>query len=339
MNSYLKKYPMRRLCQGLTLVELMIALVLSLLLMSGAISIFMSSKQTFKLEENVSRIQESMRYVASRFINDFAGGGFYGCAQSSKDGNSNVTNVVSYSGGDDWKTPLYDFAQPLIGVEGASGAPDSLTMHYAKAGVAVPVTTSMGSQTGSVPVDQNVATYSELEAGDIISVSDCDALAIFMLTNDPGNSGLLAHDTNTTLNNVSNSEAGIQHVFGDTRFSAATVYEMEAVNYQVLATGPVGSKISGLFATRLGGERQLLIAGVQDFQVTYGVDQDNDGSADRYTDWDSVGSANIDLITSLRIFLEINPGTPVADSQGKMADDETREFTFTIKLRNRGGTI
>ncbi|WP_039959708.1 PilW family protein, partial [endosymbiont of Riftia pachyptila] len=95
MNSYLKKYPMRRLCQGLTLVELMIALVLSLLLMSGAISIFMSSKQTFKLEENVSRIQESMRYVASRFINDFAGGGFYGCAQSSKDGNSNVTNVVS----------------------------------------------------------------------------------------------------------------------------------------------------------------------------------------------------------------------------------------------------
>ena len=42
-------------CRGLTLVELMISMVLSLMIMGGAISIFMGSKETFRLEEDLSR--------------------------------------------------------------------------------------------------------------------------------------------------------------------------------------------------------------------------------------------------------------------------------------------
>lgn len=44
--------------RGLTLVELMIGLVLSLMLMAGVLAIFSSTKQTYTLQESVSRVQE-----------------------------------------------------------------------------------------------------------------------------------------------------------------------------------------------------------------------------------------------------------------------------------------
>lgn len=49
--------------RGLTLVELMIAMVVGLLLLSGVIQIFLSSKQSYRLQEGFSRLQENGRFA------------------------------------------------------------------------------------------------------------------------------------------------------------------------------------------------------------------------------------------------------------------------------------
>ena len=49
-------------CQrGFTLVELMVALAVSLLLLAGVIQVYLSSKQAYRVQDNVARIQESGR--------------------------------------------------------------------------------------------------------------------------------------------------------------------------------------------------------------------------------------------------------------------------------------
>ncbi len=329
----------RRHNQGLTLVELMIAIVLSLILMTGATSIFMASKQTFNLEEDVSRVQENMRYVANRFSNDLAGSGFYGCFPSNRSSNTTVTNTVTNNGTSN-PTLLYDFSQVISGADGGTVGgvelPDQVAVHFALPGTEVPMNGTMGTQTGDVPVDANAQNYADLSRGDIVSVSDCNAVAVFLITAVPA--GSLNHDASTTIDGVSNFATGIEHVFGHIDFSSASVYKMDAVNYELRTQTAGGLTTSGLYATRLGdASPQELIAGVENFQVTYGIDLNADGTADRYVDWDAVGVA-INDVTSLHVTLTINPGDPVAQAQGRDAN-YTRDLEFTVKLRNRDGDI
>ncbi|RRS34473.1 MAG: hypothetical protein OI74_03125 [Gammaproteobacteria bacterium (ex Lamellibrachia satsuma)] len=150
--------------------------------------------------------------------------------------------------------------------------------------------------------------------------------------------GSLNHDASTTIDGVSNFATGIEHVFGHIDYSSATVYKMDAVNYELRTQTADGLTTSGLYATRLGDANpQLLIAGVENFQVTYGIDLNADGTADRFVDWDAVGVA-INDVTSLHVTLTINPGDPVAQAQGRDAN-YTRDLAFTVKLRNRDGDI
>ncbi len=329
----------RRHNQGLTLVELMIAIVLSLILMAGATSIFMASKQTFNLEEDISRVQENMRYVANRFSNDLAGSGFYGCFPSNRSSNTTVTNTVTDNGTAS-PTLLYDFSQVISGMDGGTVGgvelPDQVAVHFALPGTEVPMNGTMGTQTGDVPVDANAQNYADLSRGDIVSVSDCNAVAVFLITAVPA--GSLNHNATDTIGVVSNFATGIEHVFGHIDYSSASVYKMDAVNYQLQTRTVGGLTTSGLYATRLGDVNpQELIAGVENFQVTYGIDLNADGTADRYVDWDAVGVA-INDVTSLHVTLTINPGDPVAQAQGRDAN-YTRDLEFTVKLRNRDGDI
>ena len=68
MNSRLKKLssgsPRPIFCQsGLSLIELMVAITIGLLLLSGVFTIFMSNKQSYRVQENMGRVQENGRFA------------------------------------------------------------------------------------------------------------------------------------------------------------------------------------------------------------------------------------------------------------------------------------
>jgi type IV pilus assembly protein PilW len=54
---------MNRRQQGMTLIELMVALAIGAFLMIGAITVFMQSRTTFRVTESLSRLQENARFA------------------------------------------------------------------------------------------------------------------------------------------------------------------------------------------------------------------------------------------------------------------------------------
>lgn len=62
---------------GLTLVELMVALVMSLFLVGGILVMHLSSRATFLDTEQLSRIQENVRFASDYLIRDIRTAGFH----------------------------------------------------------------------------------------------------------------------------------------------------------------------------------------------------------------------------------------------------------------------
>lgn len=64
---------------GLSLVELMIALVISLVLMLGVVQVFMASQAASRLSEGASRVQENARFALDFLERDIRMAGHMGC--------------------------------------------------------------------------------------------------------------------------------------------------------------------------------------------------------------------------------------------------------------------
>src|SRR2546430_6052851 len=75
----------RRAVAGFSLVELMVAMTLSLILMAGALSILYSTKLTSAENERVARIQEAGRTAFELIRQDARSSGYAGCARPHTD--------------------------------------------------------------------------------------------------------------------------------------------------------------------------------------------------------------------------------------------------------------
>jgi len=92
-----------------------------------------------------------------------------------------------------------------------------------------------------------------------------------------------------------------------------------------------------LYAKRLGGPRQEILSGVEDLQISYGIDDTDppDGTSDRYISWDTIAEKDKDRIASLHIALTINSGKPIPGVTGISQDGFKEKIEFVVKLRNR----
>jgi type IV pilus assembly protein PilW len=324
-------------CRGLTLVELMISLVLSLMIMGGAISIFMGSKETFRLEEDLSRVQENFRYIADRLTKDLSLVGYTGCPLPYADNSSTVDNRLVTGG-----------ARNVIDGENGDGtAPDKLTLSYAKPANSADVLVGSAKDT-KAPINISTDTYlykalkanlakDESDRVPIpLLVTNCDGGDLFVVTGivehdsedettpAEGEAGL-KHEKNVTRGGLTNVEESFRVPYGDATRSTAKIYYTEEVTYEICTTGGV----TGLCVTRPGANKEMLMPDVTDFQVKYGLDSasSEDGNADHYVDWP--GIAAIPDITSIKVTL-----TMVLSQVGD--NDITKTYSFTVKLRNMG---
>jgi type IV pilus assembly protein PilW len=63
---------------GMTLIELMVALAIGAFLMIGAMTVFMQSRTTFRVNDSVSRIQETARFALDALEPDIRMGSYWG---------------------------------------------------------------------------------------------------------------------------------------------------------------------------------------------------------------------------------------------------------------------
>ena len=81
-----KPYP-----RGLSLIELMIAIVVSSILMLGIVQVFSLNKRIYGAQDDAARMQESGRYAFNLLMQDLRRAGYYG-------GNANIDDITGTSG-------------------------------------------------------------------------------------------------------------------------------------------------------------------------------------------------------------------------------------------------
>lgn len=319
----------KAVCRGLTLVELMIALALSLLVIGAAASIFLGSKESFRLEEDISMMQENYRFIADRFNKDFSMVGYTGCSLPFSDNSPTVDAFVSGAGATD----------VIQGVDGAGGSPDSITISYARTETGIPIVEGGADRTSPLYVSKNLPLYQALSDNFTstapvpitLLVGNCKRANIFLVTSVADAStpsgvavGSIAHATGTPIGGVSNTSDELSDVYGRLGEQTASVYQRASVTYEVATVGGV----TGLYETRSGSPRQLVLDNVTDMQILYGVDSAaSDGNADTYQAWS--GGLNVYDITSLKVTL-----TMIVTQQNGV--NVTRDYTYTTKLRDMG---
>ena len=67
--------------KGFSVIELMVAMVIGLVLMAGALSIFFSSRVTFSTNEHMARLQENGRVALDLVTHDIRSAGYNGCSR------------------------------------------------------------------------------------------------------------------------------------------------------------------------------------------------------------------------------------------------------------------
>ena len=305
--------------KGFTLIEIMIALLLGIFLTSGVIQIFLGSKQSYRMQDNLSRLQENGRFAMYFIARDIRMSGYWGCV---KNNDNVITNNIDTTDSD-YDSTIHAFTNSITGTNGtvdgtnpALDASDSITIKGAfDSGVRITASSSAVSA---------LSTASGQSVGDIAIVSDCRTGDIFQV--------------DTAANQApGNTAATVSKVYGiDSR-----IFELQTIVYSI-KTGAGG--LLSLFREDSDGDNEL-IEGIENMQIVYGVDNDGNKTPDYYVpasgglDFSKVISIRISLlvqtiddnVTKQTLAYTYNGGTNSAP-----VDRRKRQvFSSTIALRNQ----
>lgn len=299
---YLKKQ------SGLSLVELMVSLVISTMILAGVLQIFISSKKSYSTEEALSRMQENARFAVGALSEDIRLTGFAGCS-----GVSTTPIVPDIGVKDTFVNPVRNFIsdRSVVGFDAVDGVIDVNGADYSISGLvggtdAFSISTAGACSshlmedmsTRSTDITVSNQNQCEWSAGEYLIITDCTSLDVFMLTNTPATSGNIA---------------SLQHA--DTfnkKDKLSTKYVAESVVFDfVMTTYYIGRNAElepGLYRKVNNDPAELVVGGVEDMQVRYGLDADDDFIVDGYKtaaelgtlnseEWSKVVSIEVNLLT------------------------------------------
>ncbi|MES2673268.1 MAG: PilW family protein [Pseudomonadota bacterium] len=295
---------------GLSLIELMISITLGLILLTGVMKVFLSSKTVYSTQQALSRVQETGRLAIDFMSRDIRMAGFMGCESNQIKGkNLNVINAL--------KTPTdfkYNFVEAVYGYTAAT-VPSGL-VPTPKALTDIIVVRSATGEGASVTATSdatniNIKVTSKIDGAcgttnrvsgfckdDLAVVTDCVKSRVFQIT-DISDSGLVSHVEAGTPGNA---------VF-DWGTETSAIYksgaELLLVSNTVYFIAPGTSLRPSLWQKINNGTPMELLEGVENMSITYGVD--TDASADlipnMYVRAGLVTAANWKKVVSVRIEL------------------------------------
>ena len=321
--------------QGMSLIELMIAMTIGLILLTGVLQIALRGNQNYRMHEASSRVQESGRFAMDLLSRDIRMADFWGCAKSI----TQITNNLDPAG-DGYAN--FTFTGGIGGTDGASGDPDTITLAGAF-GDGLFIEPPYGPQESA---NVKVSAGNDLEQADIVLVSDCLMGDIFQISNaNPGTSGTVVHNTGsaTEPGNYNPGACGHganSHCLSKVYEGDAQLYKLQTIAYSI-ATSPFNEPV--LTRSANGATAVRLVEGVENMQFLYGEDTNNDNNVDTYrtatnvADWEAVINVKISLlIRSPESVLDVNQtyeyeGVTITSSDKRLR----RVFTGIVTLRNR----
>jgi len=336
--------------RGMTLIEIMISLLIGAFLIGGIIQIFVNTKQTYRMQENLSRMQENGRFAMEFLTKDIRIAGYQGCANLSSITPNVIVQVASpnpnplpssLTGGvgkavSGTNNVAIDWDASACGASDACIAnTDVLTIHTSGP-CGGTLTGNMGVVNANIQID--AINTCDIEAYDILMLADCSSVDIFVATSSSLGSGkeTIAHASNQ------NSSNNLSKTYG----TDAEILKYSSFSY-FIRTGASGAPSLWRLNTaqNTGGTNPVeLIEGIENMQTLYGEDVTNDQSVDYYVSANQV--VNMENVISLKITLLVQSmvdnltsepraytynGTTITPTDNRLR----RVFSSTIAVRNR----
>jgi type IV pilus assembly protein PilW len=346
MNFYRKNqfclYKNRRKQSGISLVEVLVSLVISLFLLGGIIQVFLGNKATHKFSSALSQVQENGRFAMDAISRDLRSAGDWGCinfnpTDATTINNTTINNINNNLVGEEgYIAAIHDFIanSPIVGTNDIDGVntSDTITLTGSKPGqvnVRAPfsATTMNYITTNSISffADGDIALITRCGSNDLLIPQEAD---IFRVTS-----------VDTSANRLNHTVTLSQQYEND-----ATIMELQTVAYSI-EEGASGEP--ALFRS-LFNDNQEFIEGVENMQILYGIDTTSDAFANQYVTANNV--ANFRNVVSVRVMLLVRSFENFVIDQAQtytfngnvvMASDRRirRVFTNTIALRNRIGIL
>ena len=331
---------------GISLVEMMIAMLVGMILLAGIYRIFISTTTSYQFEAELSNIQENGRFAMEFLTRDTRQTGYRGCAGS----RVSVTNTLNPGAGS-----LFDFDRAI---EGFDDVVDPAATDFADMGISPQVGTDvlilrkLDSDVTVEIVDQMPDSSADLKIiggispppladNDIVMITDCQAAAVFQITNftDGTLKANVVHNAGGSTS-PGNATKDLGHSFGP----GSEVAKMSTYIYFV-DTNANGE--FGLYFKVNSGAPQEIVSGVESMQVTYGIDTNGDRNIDAFVV--AGGVANWADVLAVRIGILVASTNEVQRGDVDIAaynvngtnipaanDRRMRQvFVTTVALRNR----
>lgn len=324
----MKRGVRKRVQAGLSLIELMIALVIGTLLILGAVQVFAASRSAYMISEGIARVQENGRFALDFLQRDIRMAGHMGCVNDQAHFRNNPVGLQTTFALN--PVPGLDFGVSIQGYEATGTEPgasleidetpelggsaytpvlptaiadatsnrvdgsDILALRFL-ASEGVPVTGISG--TPAEPIFHFDASHWEvLRSGTdnpgLFGVADCLGVTIFQA------SAVNSSDGTVTFGAAANNAPGatFSHVFTP---GQVMIFRAESVAYYVGFNGTTNNP--ALYRARfhaapgaaLVADVQELVEGVENMQFIYGVDRELnfDAPPSGYIDRQLVASA------------------------------------------------
>lgn len=313
-------YSARKRVWGITLIELMIAMIIGLIVTGAVIQVFLASSQSYRLNEGVSRIQENLRFALDSLQREARMAGYAGCTRNitnwlnpigtgytdvTMDGaavygwefqGTGVGNLYAIGTAGNWSNGT-GTALPAAIANAALPGSDILVINRA---VELPCTvqgpptstsasfqvTSGNPVCGTVPGEIVVAVTASCEGGDMFQ---------------PQTAGTNANTLSRGSGGSPGNTAPASRPFANGYDSNARLLRWQSTAYYV---GQGASGEPALFELRLrpAGQPQELVESVESMQILFGRDTNTNRQVNDYvaattvTDWNEVASVRIGLL-------------------------------------------
>ncbi len=328
MNKLIHKY------QGFSITEILVTMVIGLVLMTGIINIFIGSKRTYKMNDELVHFQENGRYIVERMGIELRMAGHAACVDIQERG-INFTSAFDDDSIRFYRTPVNGFEgviNPSLptaasGMNTGKLSPtpisgsDIISIQYASKDI-VQMSEDMSTASDAIKVDNSSGKLGVVNNNEILLVADCRDADIFLVGGASENAGIVTIDPQYNL-----TKPYAKDVDG----MWPTVMRFVSNTYFV-APGTSGNALYR--RDNINDKTVKLFDGIETMDVLYGV---NTGAGTQYMDANTA-LALMDNVESVRVefILRSLNKVEIVKASETVKEYIYRPFVATVKLRNRG---
>jgi type IV pilus assembly protein PilW len=299
----------RRVALGFSLVELLVALAIGSFLIAGAVTIYSRSRNSFTVNEQNARLQETARYVLSVMEPELQSAGMFGFSNRPEDfffRAAGVERAVAQLRGDD----------PALAAVGADahecGDNFPLDLLNTIQGSENSYTLGCAAEGAGAVADTDTVTIRRAST-DAVAAADATRLQIQTNRLQPNRQSIFlaaaAPDSASTVNQLRDLVVATYYVAQQSE----TNPNVPALRVKQLAAGPTW-------------DDQEVIRGVEDLQVQFGIDTGEDLNGDGAPD-DEAGDGVADFVSGFTRRY-VNPDDPL------LASAQVTSVRFWVRVRS-----